>query len=238
MHSEKTQFIQLSETVEWDTDSKTLLENDTPLEVTPNMIKLMTILTENIERPVNSVDIFFHVWDGFIAEYNPKLVRNLISSLRIRINCLDIENHYGGRYILKRYKETAPDLSEFMIEIFKQAKNGFTITDPHKYDNPLIFVNDTFLETFGYTAEEVLGRNCRLLQGNDHSQEEIKTIREAINNQQNVTAVVKNYTKDGQLLHNEVTITPIFEGSTGKLKYFFGVQKILTSVNKNEKRNT
>jgi len=93
---ENKSLFRLCENVSWDDLSKTIVYNDNVVEITPNMIKAMTVLIENIERPVSSIDIFFYVWDGFSLEYNPKLVRNLISSLRNRISCLNIENIYGG----------------------------------------------------------------------------------------------------------------------------------------------
>lgn len=58
---------------------------------------------------------------------------------------------------------TDPLLNEYLFEIINQAQYGITICDPNKEDNPLIFVNETFCKIFGYTKEEVLGKNCRFL---------------------------------------------------------------------------
>jgi len=114
------------------------------------------------------------------------------------------------------------------MEIFSQANSGFTVTDPSQADNPLIYVNDAFVNIFGYTTEEVVGKNCRFLQGDDREQEAVAAVKEAIANQKEIIVTLRNYTKSGELIYNEVTITPIFDRVTGKLKYFFGVQKVLT----------
>jgi PAS domain S-box-containing protein len=53
------------------------------------------------------------------------------------------------------------ELHEYLFEVIDQARNGITISDPNQEDNPLIFVNQVFTEIFGYSKEEVLGKNCQ-----------------------------------------------------------------------------
>jgi len=120
------------------------------------------------------------------------------------------------------------DLQDYIFEIIDQAKNGITISDPNQEDNPLIYVNKAFIDLFGYEFDEVLGKNCRFLQGEDREQKAITLIRDAIKEQKAITTILRNYTQSGKLIYNEITISPIFDKDSGELKYFLGVQKDVT----------
>lgn len=127
------------------------------------------------------------------------------------------------------------ELISFLPKIIKQARNGITITDPNQEDNPIIYVNDFFCKTYGYSKNEVIGRNCRFLQKDDRNQEERKEIREAISNKQTIKRTIRNYKKDGTLIYNDVSITPIFNDKN-ELKFFLGIQKDVTSEKTLQKR--
>jgi PAS domain S-box-containing protein len=183
-------------------------------------------------RPAESQDLFNFIWDDYEREFNPKSVRNLISELRKKIPCLLITNHYGGRYSLEKYREPFPDIHEYFFDILDQAKHGITITDPNQDDNPTIYTNEAFAHTFGYSTEEVLGRNPRYLQNEDRDQPELADIRKAIELKTDITTVLRNYHKNGTLIYNEVTISPIFDKKTLELKYFLGIQRDITKEHK------
>lgn len=121
-----------------------------------------------------------------------------------------------------------PELNEYLFEILDQAKNGISITDPNQDDNPLIYINQTFTKLFEYEYDDAVGRNCRFLQAEDREQEGIQKIRDAVKNEVAVTVVLRNYSKTGKLLYNEVTVSPILDKDTKKVKYFLGVQKDVT----------
>ncbi|MDD2905987.1 MAG: PAS domain-containing protein [Sulfurimonas sp.] len=212
--------------------TQTISQDNRALILTSSMTKLLTILVDNHDRLVSSVDIFFHVWDDYDKEFNPKNVRNLISNLRKRIPCLVINNYYGGRYVLKKYRDNVPDITDYVLDILDQAKNGITISDPNLPDNPIIFVNEAFSELFEYTSDEVIGRNCRFLHGEDRDQTALKDVKDALNEKRDITVILRNYTKSGELIFNELTISPIFDKKTEKLKYFLGVQKNVTAIQK------
>lgn len=125
-------------------------------------------------------------------------------------------------------KNTPAELNDYLFEILDQAKNGISITDPNQEDNPLIYVNQSFTDLFGYEFDEVIGKNCRFLQGEDRNQIALPMIRNAIDKQISVTAVLRNYSKSGRLIYNEIMISPIFEKNTKNIKYFLGVQKDVT----------
>ena len=83
-----------------------------------------------------------------------------------------------------------------------------TISDPSLPDNPLIYANNGFEELTGYSAEEVIGRNCRFLQGPDTDEKSTEIIREAIRNERACTVQILNYKKDGTPFWNRLSITP------------------------------
>lgn len=129
-------------------------------------------------------------------------------------------------------KKIDPELNDYLFEVLDQAKNGITISDPNQEDNPLIYANKTFTNLFEYEFDDIIGLNCRFLQGEDREQTGIQKIRDAIKDEVPVTVVLRNYSKSGKLLYNEVTVSPIFDKVTKKVKYFLGVQKDVTNEQK------
>ena len=118
--------------------------------------------------------------------------------------------------------ETRNQLLEAMINGSRVAT---VVTDPTQEDNPIIYTNQTFEQLTGYTKEEILGRNCRFLQGADTDQRVIQQIREAIANQQRLVVTLKNYRKDGEGFWNRLQIEPV---KVGEEIYFIGTQTDVT----------
>ncbi|MFB6109939.1 MAG: bacterio-opsin activator domain-containing protein [Halodesulfurarchaeum sp.] len=107
------------------------------------------------------------------------------------------------------------------------APVGITVSDPSLPDNPLIYVNDQFTEMTGYDRSEILGTNCRFLQGEDTDMEKVAEMAEAVAEQREVAVELKNYRKDGELFWNRVEIAPIHT-EEGDLEYFVGYQADVT----------
>ncbi|MBC6480089.1 MAG: PAS domain-containing protein [Hormoscilla sp. GM7CHS1pb] len=103
------------------------------------------------------------------------------------------------------------------------SSNGIVIADARQPDMPIIFVNQAFEQMTGYTAEEVVGRNCRFLQRDDHSQPELDRLRAAIKARESCTAILRNYRQDGTLFWNQLSISPIYDAN-GTLTHFLGLQ--------------
>lgn len=122
--------------------------------------------------------------------------------------------------------------------LFKQAldhtKVGLIITDPSLEDHPIIFVNKGFTHMTGYTSEEIIGKNCRFLQGDETDQPAVERIRKAIQNETSITVQLYNYKKDGTGFWNELAIDPMWIEEEQKL-YFVGVQKDVTADKENER---
>ena len=103
----------------------------------------------------------------------------------------------------------------------EKIEMGVVISNPHLDDNPLIYVNEKFLSESGYSAEEVVGRNCRFLQGPGTCPEATQAIGRAIGARKEVD--ILNYRKDGSTFMNRVRIRPLFDENSD-LMYFLGVQ--------------
>nr|AML76782.1 putative LOV domain-containing protein [Euploca tenella] len=105
----------------------------------------------------------------------------------------------------------------------ERIEKNFVITDPRLPDNPIIFASDSFLELTEYSREEILGRNCRFLQGPETDPATVRKIRDAIHNQTEVTVQLINYTKSGKKFWNLFHLQPMRD-QKGEVQYFIGVQ--------------
>ncbi len=101
--------------------------------------------------------------------------------------------------------------------------SGVTISDARDPEHPLIYVNRGFEEITGFSAGEVLGRNCRFLQGGDRDQEDLNRLRRALALGQACQVRLRNYRKDGGLFWNELHISPV-RNERGDLTHFVGIQ--------------
>ncbi|KAL6658180.1 hypothetical protein ACP70R_003766 [Stipagrostis hirtigluma subsp. patula] len=105
----------------------------------------------------------------------------------------------------------------------ERIEKNFVITDPRLPDNPIIFASDSFLQLTEYSREEILGRNCRFLQGPETDRGTVEKIRDAIDNQTEVTVQLINYTKSGKEFWNLFHLRPMCN-EKGDVQYFIGVQ--------------
>jgi PAS domain S-box-containing protein len=109
----------------------------------------------------------------------------------------------------------------------EMTRMPMVVTDPNQPDNPIAFVNRAFLDLTGYEEEQVLGRNCRFLQGEQTDPHTIEEIRSALREQRAVAVDVLNYKADGRPFWNGLFIGPVFDEG-GKLLYYFSSQMDIT----------
>jgi PAS domain S-box-containing protein len=107
------------------------------------------------------------------------------------------------------------------------SSNGIVITDPKVPDNPIVYVNPAFEGISGYSADEVLGHNCRFLQAEDRDQPALDELREALTEGRECRVVLRNYRKDGTPFWNELYVSPVHD-EDGRLTNFVGVQNDVT----------
>ncbi len=107
------------------------------------------------------------------------------------------------------------------------SANGILITDSRQSDNPIIYCNAAFEKITGYGQDEIIGRNCRFLQGDDTNQQALAEVRKAIRNGQNLCVVLRNYRKDGTMFWNELSISPV-RNVAGVVTHMIGIQNDIT----------
>jgi diguanylate cyclase (GGDEF)-like protein/PAS domain S-box-containing protein len=105
----------------------------------------------------------------------------------------------------------------------ESTDNGIVIADARLPDLPLVYVNPSFEQMTGYGAAEVLGSNCRFLQGTDQEQVGLQSLRLAIAEQREARVVLRNYRKDGTLFWNELHLAPV-QDEDGSVSHFVGIQ--------------
>jgi PAS domain S-box-containing protein len=119
------------------------------------------------------------------------------------------------------------DLSDLGRNIFFAAvsttRMPMTVSDPNQPDNPIIFANQAFCEMTGYAVPELVGRNCRFLQGTDTDRHVVSQVKRAIADKRDIAVEVLNYRKDGSSFWNALFISPVYN-EAGELIYFFASQ--------------
>ena len=108
------------------------------------------------------------------------------------------------------------------------AAEGITIADIREPDQPLIYANEGFERLTLYSVDEVLGRNCRFLQGADTDPEVVREIRSAIAEKRECTVEILNYRKDGTRFWNRLSLTPVRDPE-GRTTHYIGVQTDTTA---------
>ena len=118
-------------------------------------------------------------------------------------------------------------IPQVLTAILDHCVNGVTLADPDQEDCPIVYANKAFETLTGYSPEEIVGKNCRFLQGVDKDQPEIQRLRESLKKKEAVEVTLRNYKKDGSLFHNHLAVTPLYDNK-GELLYYLGVQYDVT----------
>lgn len=113
---------------------------------------------------------------------------------------------------------------EIYMKAINSTRNGLIITEAKGKENPIIYVNRAFERLTGYTESEIIGKDCRFLQGTAIDQPEIAEIRAAIDKGDSILITLRNYKKDGSIFWNELSISPI-KNDIGEVTHFIGIQK-------------
>ncbi len=107
------------------------------------------------------------------------------------------------------------------------APTGVVISDPNLPDCPIVFANPAFHRITGYPPEEVIGRNCRFLQGPGTDRAAVAAIRAALAAGRPIDIRLVNYRRDGKRFVNELHISPVHDDA-GQLRYLLGIQHDVT----------
>ena len=115
------------------------------------------------------------------------------------------------------------------------ARQGVTVADARQEDEPLIYANAAFEEITGYPTGEILGRNCRFLQGPETDEEAVAEVRRAIGDRRPVVTELLNYRKDGTPFWNRLEVVPVRDNE-GEVTHFLGLQRDVTQRREREER--
>jgi PAS domain S-box-containing protein len=124
----------------------------------------------------------------------------------------------------QRTSAASPDL---LFTAAEKTRMPQIITDPNQPDNPIVFANRAFQNLCGYEASELIGRNCRFLQGPGTDPADTAKVRDAIAARRDVVVEILNYHRDGTPFRNELYVSPVFDPD-GALRYFFASQLDVT----------
>jgi PAS domain S-box-containing protein len=110
--------------------------------------------------------------------------------------------------------------NDIFFAAIETTRMPMLVTDPRQEDNPIIFANRAFLSMSGYRNEEILGHNCRFLQGPDTSRAAVKEIAEAVADRREISTEILNYRKDGSSFWNALYVSPVFNEDKEVVYYF------------------
>ena len=125
-------------------------------------------------------------------------------------------------------EDPVPATPALLQAALQATDRSVVISDPRLEDNPLVWVNPAFERLTGFSEAEVIGKNCRFLQGPDTDPAAVAQLRRALDSQESAMVLLLNYRSDGTSFWNEVSVAPLF-GSDGELTHFVGVQNDVTS---------
>jgi PAS domain S-box-containing protein len=114
-----------------------------------------------------------------------------------------------------------PDFS--FIKALQTAQQNFVVTDPSLPDNPIVYASQGFLNLTGYSLDQILGRNCRFLQGPETDPKSVERIRKAIEQGNDMSVCLLNYRVDGTTFWNQFFIAALRDAN-GNVTNFVGVQ--------------
>ena len=118
-------------------------------------------------------------------------------------------------------------IPQILSAILDECVNGVTLADPDLPDAPIVYANKAFEILTGYSQEDIIGHNCRFLQGEDREQDARYQIAEAVRNNLPVEVTLRNYKKDGTLFFNHLKLVPLFDNKK-RVMYYLGVQYDIT----------
>lgn len=125
------------------------------------------------------------------------------------------------------------DRGNVFFAAIEMTRMPMILTDPAQPDNPIVFANKAFLDLTGYEESEIVGRNCRFLQGAQTDRSSIDELRDAVAKRESIALEILNYKRDGTPFWNAVFIGPVYD-TTGNLLYFFASQLDVTRRRESE----
>jgi len=174
-------------------------------------------LLESLQQSVNALQQENDKLRSAIKEHlNPQQADSLLSQCSTKAGPLIASDPNDATRILDD-----PDYS--LVKALQTAQQNFVITDPSLPDNPIVFASQGFLSLTGYQLDQVLGRNCRFLQGPQTDPKAVEKIRNAVTDGIDASVCLLNYRIDGSTFWNQFFVAPLRD-SDGQVVNYVGVQ--------------
>ena len=139
-------------------------------------------------------------------------------------------NHWQASYVERDGLDQRGNIFFAAVEMTRMP---MLITDPRQPDNPIVFVNGAFVDLTGYSIDQIMGRNCRFLQGPETDRSTVAELGRAVKEQRAVAVDLLNYKADGTPFWNALFFGPIFD-QDGNILYFFASQMDITERRSNQ----
>ncbi|KAK5213009.1 hypothetical protein LTS03_010025 [Exophiala xenobiotica] len=163
--------------------------------------------------------------DKDFEEWNNSAFRTLVDEalpMYITYNLVKVVTECLINEITGRQTPLMRDLVGGLSEVF-------CLTDPKQQDNPIIYASEEFYRLTGYGSDDVIGHNCRFLQGTKTKRESVSRLRETIRNGEQICETLLNYRRDGRPFINLLMIAPLHDDK-GNVKYMIGAQVDVTGL--------
>jgi len=110
-----------------------------------------------------------------------------------------------------------------LIQSLVTSQQNFCLSDPSLPDNPIVYASDGFCRMTGYKKQDVLGRNCRFLQGPGTDQAAVELIRNGLSEGRDISVCLLNYKADGKPFWNQFFLAAL-KDAEGQIVNYVGVQ--------------
>ena len=174
-------------------------------------------LLESLQQSVNVLRGENEKLRSAIREHVADDAEKLLASCRL-------ETHGLLTNANKQEMTTSLDNPDFgLIKALQTTQQNFVITDPSMPDNPIVYASEGFLLLTGYNLQQVLGRNCRFLQGPETDPKAVDRIRKGIETGEDTNVIIMNYRVDGSKFWNQFFVAALRDGE-GHVVNYLGVQ--------------
>jgi diguanylate cyclase (GGDEF)-like protein/PAS domain S-box-containing protein len=122
-----------------------------------------------------------------------------------------------------------------LLKAVESSNDGIIITELGRHDDLIVYCNPAFERLTGYSQAEILGRDCRFLQGHERDQKARVVVRQAIEKRQPCRVRIRNFKKTGELFYNELGLSPVSDAA-GTVTHYVGIQKDISDAVRTEQR--
>jgi PAS domain-containing protein len=173
-------------------------------------------MLESLQEQVSSLQLENQKLRTLVQDNIPEHAQKIISE------CCSKNTLFGdqARAVAEEKRAAALVKSDFqLMESLTSGQQNFVLSDPRLPDNPIVFATGGFYKLTGYTQEQVLGRNCRFLQGPGTNPKTVDIIRKAIATGSDCTVCILNYKADGVPFWNQFFVAALRDSDNCIVNY-------------------